>query len=129
MTLSLGLGAPGAPKITICPPNVRITSVLTIIFDISVVYDPIELCFGYDTPVGLCYHISRAHGHIIGFRGPLEPLNDPVTSKGNSILDLAISIILDVYTVSSLYFEFDVAVGLFYQTPKAKAPKIEVNGP
>ena len=59
----------------------------------------------------------------------MEALNDPVTSKVDSILYLAISIILDVYTVSSLYFEFDVAVGLFYQTPKAKAPKIEVKGP
>ena len=65
MTLSLGLGAPGALKITICPPNVRLTSILTLIFDISVVYGPIELCFGYDTPVGLCNHIFRAHDPII----------------------------------------------------------------
>ena len=92
--------------------------------DISVVYGLIKLCFGYDTPVGLCYHISRAQGHTIGFRGPLEPLNDPITSKVDSILYLAISIILDVYTVSRLYFEFDVAVGLFYQNPKTQAPEI-----
>ena len=83
---------------------------LALTFDISVVYGPIELSFGYDTPVGLCCHISRAHGPIIGFRGPLEPLNDPVTSKVDSNLDLAI--ILDVDAVSSSYFEFDVAVGL-----------------
>ena len=73
---------------------------LTSNFIISAVCGPIELCFGYDTPVGLCYHISRAHGHIIGFSGPLEPLNDPVTSKVDSILVLAI--ILDVDAVSSL---------------------------
>ena len=47
--------------------------------------------------------------------GPLEPLNNPVTPKVDSILDLAI--IFDIYAVSWLYFEYDVAVGLFYQTP------------
>ena len=73
MTPSLGLGAPGAPKIIICPQNVRITLILTLIFDISVVYGPIELCFGYDTPGGLSYHLSRAHNPIIRFRGPWGP--------------------------------------------------------
>ena len=71
--LSIGLGAPGAPKINICPPNMRIASILTIIFDISVVYGPIELCFGHDTPVGVCCHISRALDSIIRFRGPWGP--------------------------------------------------------
>ena len=68
-TLSLGLGALGAPKIT---PKVRITSVVTLIFDISVVYGPNELCFGYGTPVG-CYQIFRAHSAIIRFKGPWDP--------------------------------------------------------
>ena len=72
-TLSLGLGAPGAPKITICPPNERITLVVTLIIDILVVYHQIEPCFGYDTPVGLCYHISEAHGPIHRFRNPWGP--------------------------------------------------------
>ena len=42
-------------------------------FNISAVYGPIGLCFGYDAPVGLCYHISRAHGPITRFRGPWGP--------------------------------------------------------
>ena len=33
-------------------------------FDISAVYGRIGLCFGYGAPVGLCYHISKAHGPI-----------------------------------------------------------------
>ena len=74
-TLSLGLGTLGAPTVTICPPKVQITSVLILIFDILVVYGPNELCFGYGTPVGLCYQISRAHSGIIRFRGPWGPLN------------------------------------------------------
>ena len=45
----------------------------------------------------------------------LEPFNDPVTPKVDSIFDLAI--IFDIYAVSRFYFEYDVAVGLFYQTP------------
>ena len=49
-----------------------------------------------------------------GLRVPLEPFNDPVTPKVDSIFDLAI--ILDIYAVSRFYFEYDVAVGLFYQT-------------
>ena len=49
------------------------------------------------------------------------------TPKVESILDLAI--VLDIYAVSWLYFEYDVALGLFYQTPKAHAPKIRVKGP
>ena len=64
MALSLSLGAPGAPKIPLSPPNVWISSILTLVFDISAVYGPIGLCFGYDAPVGLCFHISRAHGPI-----------------------------------------------------------------
>ena len=43
-------------------------------FDISAVYGPIGLCFGYDAPVGFCYHISRAHGPITKFRDPWGPL-------------------------------------------------------
>ena len=43
-------------------------------FDISAVYGRIGLCFGYDAPVGLCYHISRAHAPITRFRGPWGPL-------------------------------------------------------
>ena len=45
-----------------------------------------------------------------GLRVPLEPFNDPVTLKVDSILDLAI--IFYIYTVSRFYFEYDVAVGL-----------------
>ena len=51
----------------------------------------------------------------LGLRVPLEPFNDPFTLKVNSNLDLAI--ILDIYAASRFYFEYDVAVGLFYQTP------------
>ena len=43
-------------------------------FNISAVYGRIGLCFGYDAPVGLCYHISRAHAPITRFRGPWGPL-------------------------------------------------------
>ena len=90
-------------------------------FNISAVYGPIELCFGYDAAVSLCCHISGAYGPIIGFRAPLEPLYDPVTPKNDSILDLAI--ILDIFALSRLYFEYDVAVGLFYQPPRLKPLK------
>ena len=41
-TPSLDLGVPRAPEITISPPKLGITSVLNLIFDISVVYGPIE---------------------------------------------------------------------------------------
>ena len=51
----------------------------------------------------------------LGLRVLLEPFNDPVTPKVHSIFDLAI--ILDIFAVSRFYFEYDVAVGLFYQTP------------
>ena len=41
---------------------------------ISAIYGPIELRFGYDAPVGLCYHISRVHAPNTRFRGPWGPL-------------------------------------------------------
>ena len=62
-----------------------------------------------------------------GLRVPLEPFNDPLTLKVNSNLDLAI--ILDIYAASRFYFEYDVAVGLFYQTPLAEVSKKKVKGP
>ena len=46
----------------------------------------------------------------LGLRVLLEPFNDPVTPKVDTILDLAIN--LDSYTVSRFYCEYDVAVGL-----------------
>ena len=64
--------------------------------------------------MGLCYHISGAHGPIIRLKSPRELFDDPVTPKVNSILHLAI--ILDIHAVFRFYFEYDVAVGLFYQT-------------
>ena len=72
--------------------------------------------------LGLCYHISRAHDPIIGFKGSPELLNGPLALKVDNILDLAM--IFDICAVSWLYFEYDVALGLFYQTPKAQAPRI-----
>ena len=42
-------------------------------FNISAVCCLIELCFGYDTPGGLCYHISKAHDPIVWFRSPWGP--------------------------------------------------------
>ena len=36
-------------------------------FNILAVYGPIRLCFTYYAHVGLCYHISRAHGPITTF--------------------------------------------------------------
>ena len=53
MALSLGLGAPGAPKMTRCPLNVGITLIVALIFHILAVYGPIGLCFEYDAPVCL----------------------------------------------------------------------------
>ena len=73
MAISLGLGASGAPEMTPCPLNVQISLIVASIFHISAVYGPIGLCFGYDAPVGFCYHISRAYSPIISFgvlRGP-----------------------------------------------------------
>ena len=70
MALSLGLEAPGAPKMTQSPLNVPIPLILALIFHISDVYGPIGLCFGIDAPMGLCYIVSKAHGPITKFRGP-----------------------------------------------------------
>ena len=73
MAISLGLGASGAPEMTPCPLNVQISPIVASIFHISAVYGPIGLCFGYDAPVGFCYHIFRAYSLITSFgahRGP-----------------------------------------------------------
>ena len=71
MALSLGLGSTGAPKMTQCTLNVQISLIIASIFYFSAVYGPIELCFGYDALIGLCYHNFRAHDPIDRFRGPL----------------------------------------------------------
>ena len=70
IALSLGLGAPRAPKMTPCPLNVRISLIVASILQISAVYVLIGLGFGYDAPVGLCYHIFKAHGGCL-LRGQL----------------------------------------------------------
>ena len=70
MALSLGLGSRGAPKMTQCTLNVEISLIVASIFYFSAVYDPIELCFGYDALIGFCYHNFRAHYPINWFRGP-----------------------------------------------------------
>ena len=49
----------------------RISLIVASIFHISAVYGPIGLCFGYDAPIGTCYHNFRAHDPIDRFRGPL----------------------------------------------------------
>ena len=70
--ISLGLGAL-APKITPCHLNVLILLIEASLFHIFAVYGSIRFCFGYDSSVGSCYHISRAHGPITRFgvhRGP-----------------------------------------------------------
>ena len=69
--LSQGLKAPGAPKITTCPHNVRISLIVDSMFYIPASYGPVELCFGYDAPVCLGYYIFRAHGPFNRFKGPL----------------------------------------------------------
>ena len=66
MAPSLDLGAPGAPKTTICPLNMQISLIVAPIYAI---YGLISLCFEYDAPLCLCYHSPRAHGHIIRFTG------------------------------------------------------------
>ena len=71
IALSLGLGSTGAPKMTQCTLNVQISLIIASIFYFSAVYGPIELCFGYDALIGLCYHNFRAHDPIDRFRGPL----------------------------------------------------------
>ena len=68
--LSLGLRAPGAPKMTPCPLDVRISFTVASMFYISASYGPIELYFGSDALVGLCYYILRAHYPINRIRGP-----------------------------------------------------------
>ena len=72
MALLLSLGAL-APKITPCHLNVLTSLIVASLFHIFAVYGSIGLCFGYDSSVGSCYHISRAHGPISRFgvyRGP-----------------------------------------------------------
>ena len=51
--------------------------------DISAVYGPIGLYFGYGAPVGFCYHISRAHDPIARFRDPWGPVKRLSASKIN----------------------------------------------
>ena len=58
--------------------NFNICFFLALKFDILAVYGPIGLCFGYDAPVGLCYHVFKAHGPITGFRGPWGLYYNPV---------------------------------------------------
>ena len=41
------------------PLNVQISLIVATIFDISAVYGPIRLCFGYDALVGVCSIISQ----------------------------------------------------------------------
>ena len=41
-----------------CRLEVRRTSILTLIFDISLVYGPIWLCFEYDAALGLSVWVS-----------------------------------------------------------------------
>ena len=56
---------------TPCRLNVQISPIVALLFHISAVYGPIGLCFGYDAPIGPCYHNFRAHDPIDRFRGPL----------------------------------------------------------
>ena len=74
MALSLGLGVPGGPQNDYVCFKLQYIAFLDSNFDISAVYSPNGLCFGYDAPVGLCYHISRAQAFINKFRGPWGPL-------------------------------------------------------
>ena len=69
--LSPGLRAPGAPKMTPCPLNVRICLIVNSMFYIPTSYGPAELCFGYDALLCLGYYISRAHGPFNRFKGHL----------------------------------------------------------
>ena len=73
LALSVGLRAPGTPKMSPCPLNVGISLIVATILQISASYGPIELYFGYDALVGLCYYILRAHDPINRIRGPWSP--------------------------------------------------------
>ena len=64
MPLSIGLGIPRGPYSDYVCFKPQSTAFLASNFDISAVYGRIGLCFGYGAPVGLCYHISKAHGPI-----------------------------------------------------------------
>ena len=64
MARLLALEANGAHKTIPCPLHVQIFLIVASFFYISAVYGPIGLCFGYDVPVGLHYHISRAYAPI-----------------------------------------------------------------
>ena len=58
LALFLGLGTPrtpGALRITICPPKLRID----LIFEISAIFRPIGISFGYDSLKGVSYHLFR----------------------------------------------------------------------
>ena len=55
ISLLLGLGTPGAPRITLCPPKLRID----LIYEISAIFSPIEISFGYDNLMGVRYHVFR----------------------------------------------------------------------
>ena len=73
LALSVGLGALGTPKMSPCSLNVGISLIVARILHISASYGPIELYFGSDALVGLCYYILRAHDPINRIRGPWSP--------------------------------------------------------
>ena len=77
MAVLLGLGALGSPKMLLGCPNTQISLILASIFNISAIYSPIGLCFGYGALVDYYYCISRAHGPIVRFRS-LGALKIPV---------------------------------------------------
>ena len=64
---------PWGPLKRLCTLKSSTYSFLASNLNILAVHGPIGLCFRYDAPEGLCYHISRAHGPITRFRGPWGP--------------------------------------------------------
>ena len=118
MALLLGLRAPGAPKMTPCP---QISLIVVSIFHILAVYGPVGLCFGYDAPVGFCYHISITRYHHIdlyhtvwGPQGPCK-ITKCTLNVQISLIVASIFHILAIYGPIGYCFGQDALVGDDYQ--------------
>jgi hypothetical protein len=111
------------------PLNVRISLIVASIFYISAVYGPIGLCFGYEAPMGFCYHISRAHGSIGLVSTEAPKMTQCTLNMQISVIVASIFHILAVYGPIGFCFGYDALVGLCYHNFRAHDPINRFIGP
>ena len=61
-----GLWGPWNDHVCTMSPQCAVSFIVAPMFHIRASYGPIELCFGYDALLGLCYHTFRAYDPILG---------------------------------------------------------------